>query len=487
MSRYFKYILSLLLLKLIIIFYLPITGDEAYFFKWARHLDSGYYDHPPMVGWIIYIMNLISGDIGFVRLFSFFTTLIVAYLIYKFLTFFNYSNEKSKLVSLIFLASPIDILLSLFTNDIPLLLFGTIGSWFLLKSIDSKRWLFYSLLSGTFLGLSFLSKYFAVFLMMGLFIYLVKNYKTKALKNIVVITLTILPFIAQNLYFNYNSCWNNILFNFFARTKDSSYHFSTLITYFVMILYIITPWGAFYLLKKKKKTDILRFVFPILAVGFFVFLMVALKHKIGLHWFLLFTPYIFLLFGIVQDESLKKIFFYNYIFSLVHIAIFLILIFIPKSLFIANKKYSDIIFFTKTISVCDALKPYNDKSLFATGYTSASVLSYYCKRDISMIFNNSKYGREDDKLLDVRELDKKDIFIFDRRKILKDDFKDVCQNISVKKLFTKEKSSFEVAKCENFSYKKYKERFLKVQRERFYKIPKWLPVGKCYFLDRYFK
>jgi len=75
MSRYFKYIFFLLVFKLIIIFYLPVTGDEAYFFKWARHLDSGYYDHPPMAGWIIYIMNFISDDIGFVRLFSFFTTL----------------------------------------------------------------------------------------------------------------------------------------------------------------------------------------------------------------------------------------------------------------------------------------------------------------------------------------------------------------------------------------------------------------------------
>lgn len=32
---------------------LPLTGDEAYYWEWAKHLSFGYADHPPMVAYLI--------------------------------------------------------------------------------------------------------------------------------------------------------------------------------------------------------------------------------------------------------------------------------------------------------------------------------------------------------------------------------------------------------------------------------------------------
>lgn len=32
---------------------MPLTGDEAYYWAWSRHLAFGYLDHPPMVAWLI--------------------------------------------------------------------------------------------------------------------------------------------------------------------------------------------------------------------------------------------------------------------------------------------------------------------------------------------------------------------------------------------------------------------------------------------------
>lgn len=34
-------------------FLLPITADEAYYFSWSRDLSLGYYDHPPLVAWMM--------------------------------------------------------------------------------------------------------------------------------------------------------------------------------------------------------------------------------------------------------------------------------------------------------------------------------------------------------------------------------------------------------------------------------------------------
>jgi len=32
----------------------PLTGDEAYYWEWSKHLALGYADHPPMVAYLIF-------------------------------------------------------------------------------------------------------------------------------------------------------------------------------------------------------------------------------------------------------------------------------------------------------------------------------------------------------------------------------------------------------------------------------------------------
>ncbi|MDH4325213.1 MAG: hypothetical protein OEW90_13835, partial [Betaproteobacteria bacterium] len=46
----------------------PITGDEAYFVLWGRRPDLGFYDHPPMIGWLLAPLLAVSQAEWFVRL-----------------------------------------------------------------------------------------------------------------------------------------------------------------------------------------------------------------------------------------------------------------------------------------------------------------------------------------------------------------------------------------------------------------------------------
>ena len=39
---------------------LPFTGDEAYFLVWGQKPALGYYDHPPMVGWMLALLARVS-------------------------------------------------------------------------------------------------------------------------------------------------------------------------------------------------------------------------------------------------------------------------------------------------------------------------------------------------------------------------------------------------------------------------------------------
>ena len=480
-----------LFFKLIILALVPLTGDEAYFIKWAANLSSGYYDHPPMVGWLIYLMSHINESIVFFRLFSFMAAIAVAFSVYNIAKLYIDEN-KAYLLFLLFLVSPVDILMSLFTNDIPLVLFGTLGTQYLLYSLKKEQTIRYAVLAGLFLGASFLSKYFSVFLMLSLFVFAISVYKTKAIKTLLIASTIVLLAVGQNMYFNYNCCWNNIMFNFFART-ESHYNFETFSNFILNLVYVTTPWAMWFLYKSRKnfvKSELLTLVSLILGLMFVVFFMVSLKNLMGIHWFVLFLPYIFLLFAFLTDDYLKKLFKYNAIFTFIHIAILLVVLtalhLLPNSVFKSSYYYEDAVFSTNMQETCDILdKEYGDKKLFSTGYTNSAMLNYHCKKDAPMLFSNSVFGRMDDKLVDITDLANTDLYIFNNREMKKEEFSNVCKEVKVH-TFQIEEATFYVSECLAFDYDKYKEHYLSIQQKRFYDIPEFLPQGKCYFNDRYY-
>lgn len=41
---------------------IPLSGDEAYYWEYARHLALGYHDHPPMVAWLVALSTRLLGQ-----------------------------------------------------------------------------------------------------------------------------------------------------------------------------------------------------------------------------------------------------------------------------------------------------------------------------------------------------------------------------------------------------------------------------------------
>jgi 4-amino-4-deoxy-L-arabinose transferase-like glycosyltransferase len=44
---------------------LPLSADEAYYWLWSRHLDWGYYDHPPLIAFAIRAGTMMFGETPF--------------------------------------------------------------------------------------------------------------------------------------------------------------------------------------------------------------------------------------------------------------------------------------------------------------------------------------------------------------------------------------------------------------------------------------
>src|SRR5580693_5606385 len=77
-------IAALVVLRLVAAAVTPLTFDEAYYWMWSKHLAGGYYDHPPMVAFVIRLGTMIAGDteIG-VRLVSILLALPMSWAVYR--------------------------------------------------------------------------------------------------------------------------------------------------------------------------------------------------------------------------------------------------------------------------------------------------------------------------------------------------------------------------------------------------------------------
>lgn len=73
------------LARLIIASAIELGNDEVYYWTYALHLQSNYFDHPPIVGWLIRLTtaNLLQHTELFVRLGAIISSAICTLLIYK--------------------------------------------------------------------------------------------------------------------------------------------------------------------------------------------------------------------------------------------------------------------------------------------------------------------------------------------------------------------------------------------------------------------
>lgn len=156
---------------------LQLSPEEAYYWNYSQHPDLSYYDHPPMVAWIIYVFTGIFGHNEFgVRVGAVILSLGLTYLVY--LIGKELYDSKTGLYSalLINLGMVFMVYSTGITPDSPLFFFWALSTYVFLKAVRSQPkgcWL----LLGVALGCAYLSKYTAVFLPVsfGLFLLICRS------------------------------------------------------------------------------------------------------------------------------------------------------------------------------------------------------------------------------------------------------------------------------------------------------------------------
>lgn len=271
--------LVLLLVKLLVSYFLPLSSDEAYYWVWSNNMQLSYFDHPPFISWLFYVGHLFEGWGHLVRLPAIVlahSSLLIWALILK---------DKIKNLSVFFLFiffSPILGLGSLIlTPDLPVIFFWSLSTYLFLRILKNNSALLYSLL-GMSLGLGFCSKYHIVLfpLFCILFLTIEKKWALIDFKKIIWTIVFGLFFSSPVILWNVANGFQSFAFQFKHGLGRTHWKPEWTITYFL---------GQF------------AAIFPIPAI-------VALRAKIRdhdrLHYYLGFGPILF--FGLTSYRGVVE-------------------------------------------------------------------------------------------------------------------------------------------------------------------------------------
>jgi hypothetical protein len=118
-------------------------------------------------------------------------------------------------------------------------------------------------------------------------------------------------------------------------------------------------------------------------------------------------------------------------------------------------------------------------------YSSAATMTYQARRPFLVFGRGSFHGRQDDFLTDWRAQDGRNILILRRNPPDADKYLPYFRHVEFR-TFDLLGTQFNLVLGQGFNYAVYHERILRNIRDRYYRIPAWLPQRGCEFCERYF-
>lgn len=474
-----------LMIKLWLAAYFPMTGDEAFFYQWGVFPAWGYSDHPPMVGWLLFVLNSISDHPLSLRFFTVLMWSLIALGLVDLLRRISpYQEGVAYWLGTLFLLLPFTLLLNLVTTDTPLIFFIFLSGYCFIRGTLSDK-IFWYVGAGVFLGLALLSKYFAGLLAIAYFVYLCRS--RRGWLKLIVIALCSAPLFAITVAFNAHNCWTNVMFNMINRNENTELSLYTVGEYIVMMIYLITPWVFLKLLRSTGMMIQRGAIVVLFLVPFILFLLLSSEKTIGLHWVLGFMPFLFLFIGTTSNaEDLRKYAKWTAWFSVPHFLFLAAIILLPTTMWKNYVLHDDIVFHKEAKNIVAALRKDLPPggAIMTRAYTPSALLSYHAGEYWPTFGEGKFHARQDDLQVDFRQYAGKSIRIFNRRAINASDLAPYFSSVTVHTVEA-DGVTFWYADGKDFNYEVYRERILKTIADRYYRIPSFLPVYGCQFLERY--
>jgi hypothetical protein len=324
-KQVFSFLTLFLIIKIIYIYFIPITPQEAYYWYYSQNPDLSYFDHPPMAAYSIMITTFIFGNTAFgIKLAAVLWWVVTNLLLYKctmdFIRFKNLENDypNSPAYSLIFYN------LTVFGNlysitivpDTPLMFFWLLMVFAIQKFLITGKnsWWF---LAGAAFGFSLISKYSAIIITGSIFLFLVFNKEHRK------VLLTPYPYLSllfgiilfsPVIYWNYLGDWASFKFQFSERAQKAK---PIQIKYFLQLiasqLFLLTPliFTVFITtivryIKEWKQHSKFDLIFWSAMPIIIIFTLVSFKSLVKMNWLLPGYICLLILIAIRKGHLLQK-------------------------------------------------------------------------------------------------------------------------------------------------------------------------------------
>ncbi len=194
------------LLRIIAVAFMGLMPQDAYYTYYSDSLALSYFDHPPMVAYMIkFFMLFLSKSAVSLHIADFIVTSFTLLFLYLLLKQVLENVQLKRAITLIVTAPVITILSINTTPDVPLLFFWSLSLLLAYKAIKSGEW-YWWLLAGITSGLTFDSKYTGIFLPAGLFLFLLLSkenrkylFSYKFLLYVLAVIIAVSPVVIWNI------------------------------------------------------------------------------------------------------------------------------------------------------------------------------------------------------------------------------------------------------------------------------------------------
>ena len=338
-------ILSLSLLVKVIAVHLTnfdLFGDEAQYWIWSRSLDFGYYSKPPFVAWIISFFTFFLGS-SFVtiKLIPIIFYIMSGYVIYLLsLELFNNKNQAVLTAASFYLMPAVSFSSFILSTDVLLIFFWSLSLLFFLKSITNPLKINFFIL-GIFVGISFLTKYAAVYFLISTIVLIFLDKKTRnvfiyKLNNLLIFVGSLLLVLLPNIVWNNNVGWITLLHT----SENAGLDRAILSLYqgFEFILSQTLMLGPFlfiifvFIIKKITFSYQTKFLLSFSIPIFLIVLLESILVRANANWAAVALVSFFILMINQVFESSKKIIFINNIFNFIFCLVFYLLVASSSSL-----------------------------------------------------------------------------------------------------------------------------------------------------------
>ncbi len=482
------------ILKVLIAAFFPVTGDEAFFYQWGVYPDWGYSDHPPMVGWLLYVLRLFGDDLLVLRSFTLCLTTFIGWGMVRVMLQCLPQDQAARAwwAGAIYLAMPWSWMFVLVTTDTPLIFFMvlSVGAYVWAdrapQPLQAARW--YAL-AGLLVGLAFLSKYFAALLGIAYAVHILATQRGRWWA-VPLMFLCAVPAIGLNLYYNATHGWTNIMFNFYNRNEGAHWQIGTFVVYVGMLAYLFNPWLVWGARKRaaggaaNAPSSVWLYLWLVPAV---VFAVLALRRSIGLHWVLGFVP-VFVVWAVCRTDAanLRRVWRWTLALSVPHVLLVVAVAWVPLSWWESSKLYEKAVFLRESTAVTQHLQQGlpPQATLAAYAYSPAAVLMFHHQRYVPVFGVGRHHARQDDQLVDFRQMDQKPMRIFLQQPTQAEAFGAYFESAELKS-FKVQGVDYHYLDGQGFKYPLYRAKVLSQIVDDFYGIPSWLPLLGSPFCERY--